>query len=602
MVGVSPLSSVGSSILINAFGGMVPATGARLLPDSAAVLSQNTWLYDGELIGLVAPTYVKDLLSSASGKAYRIPNNYFDAAHFGDATWMEFTSIDTDVVRSPIVGDTFDRYYWASPVAAPQVNSHAGITAGSPAYLLGVPQPAAATLAITGGSSATIVSRAYAVTWFTAFNEEGPPCTPVVGSGKIDATWTLTLTPPSGGVVTSNNIAKANIYRTVTSAAGVATYFFVAQVVYSTTSYADTALDATVSLNNQLVSTTWSAPPSDLLGVVALPNGMLAGWRGSEIWFCEPYRPHAWPAAYAVSTEYPIVGLGTINQTLVVLTAGYPVVATGLNPSSMTLSKLAAFEPCMSRGSILSTPEGVYYASPNGLVLVANGIATVVTLGLIMKDEWNRLNNVATMRATRLAGAYFAFGSSRPGFTQIDTWEQDMVQLSDFTGSYNGITIDLTNQRVALNTMLSVTPTVNVFNDPWSGETMVIRDGKIYRLDVSNETGPRQTALWRSKIFQPQDKKNYQALRVYFDVPPWAPALNPVRNTSPIQTLQSDQWGLVRIYADGKLVMTRELRVSSELMKIPSGFKADFWQIEFETILKIQSVQMATSDKELKKT
>jgi hypothetical protein len=141
-----------------------------------------------------------------------------------------------------------------------------------------------------------------------------------------------------------------------------------------------------------------------------------------------------------------------------------------------------------------------------------------------------------------------------------------------------------------------------VFNDPWSGETMVIRDGKIYRLDVSNETGPRQTALWRSKIFQPQDKKNYQALRVYFDVPPWAPALNPVRNTSPIQTLQSDQWGLVRIYADGKLVMTRELRVSSELMKIPSGFKADFWQIEFETILKIQSVQMATSDKELKKT
>jgi hypothetical protein len=41
--------------------------------------------------------------------------------------------------------------------------------------------------------------------------------------------------------------------------------------------------------------------------------------------------------------------------------------------------------------------------------------------------------------------------------------------------------------------------------------------------------------------------------------------------------------------------------VSAELMRIPSGFKSDFWQIEFETILKIQSVQMATSDKELKK-
>lgn len=601
MVGVSPLGPVGSSIKIIAFGGMQPAVAPRLLPDSASTLSQNTWLYDGELMGLVSPTYVRDLLSSSAGKVYRIPNNYVDATHFNDATWMEFQSIDTDVVRSPIVGDTFDRYYWASPVGAPQVNSHARITAGSAPYLLGVPQPAAATLAITGGSSATIVSRAYAVTWVTVFNEEGPPSTPVLGTGKIDATWTLTLTPPSGGVVTSNNIAKANVYRTVTSSAGVATYFFVGQVVFSATTYADTATDATVSSNNPLASTTWTAPPSDLVGWVALPNGMLAGWRGSEIWFCEPFRPHAWPAAYAVSVEYPVVGLGVINQTLVILTAGYPMVATGINPSSMTLSKLAAFEPCMSRGSVLSTPEGVYYASPNGLVSVANGMASVVTTGLIMKDEWNRLSNVSVMRATRLGGAYFAFGSSRPGFTQMDTWDQGFVQLSDFTGSYNGVIIDLTNQRVAFNVMTSATPTTNVFNDPWSGETVIIRDGKVYRLDITNETGPRQTFLWRSKLFQPLDKKNYAAMRVYFDIPPWAPALNPVRNTSTPQTLAADQWGLVRLYADGVLVMTRELRVSSELMRIPSGFKADFWQLEFESILKIQSVQMATSDKELKK-
>jgi hypothetical protein len=107
--------------------------------------------------------------------------------------------------------------------------------------------------------------------------------------------------------------------------------------------------------------------------------------------------------------------------------------------------------------------------------------------------------------------------------------------------------------------------------------------------------------LWRSKIWQPQDKKNFAAMRVYFDVPPWAPAQNPIRNTSEPQTLAADQYGLVRLYTDERLVMTRELRTSGELMRFPSGFKADFWQVEFEARVKIASFQMATSVKELMK-
>jgi hypothetical protein len=77
--------------------------------------------------------------------------------------------------------------------------------------------------------------------------------------------------------------------------------------------------------------------------------------------------------------------------------------------------------------------------------------------------------------------------------------------------------------------------------------------------------------------------------------------LNPVRNTSENQTLQSDQYGIVRVYADNRLVMTRELRTSGELMRLPAGFKADYWQIEFETRVRINSVQLATSVKELLK-
>lgn len=588
-------------VKINAFGGMVPATDDRLLPDQAAVLSQDAYLYNGQLVGMVSPKYVRDMTNAGYGKAYRIPNNYYDATHIEDAVWMEFASIDTDVLRSPVVDDSFDRYYWASPLEAPQVNSLARIEASSASYNLGVIQPdTAPTISSISGGVGANESRAYVVTWVSAFDEEGPPSLPVLDTGKIDATWNLSLPTAAAGDITDYNLATTRIYRTVASG-GSTSYFYVGEVPIATTTYADSALSAVVSANETLASTGWTPPPADLVGFVTMPNGMIAGWKGNELWFCEPYRPHAWPAAYTNTVEYPIVGLGVTNQTLVICTAGYPMVATGIHPDSISLSKLASFEPCMSRGSILSAPEGVYYASPNGLVLVANGVASLVTEGLVAKDEWNNLATVSTLRATRLGNAYYAFGSSRSGFAQTDAFVEAMVQQDDFAGSYSGILVDPTNQRVAFSVLTSENITANVFNDAWSGEPLLIREDKIYRLDLADLTSARDTVLWRSKIFQAPDKKNFQALRVYFEIPAWAPTQNPVRNTAEPQTLAADQYGLVRIYADDRLVCTRELRTSGELMRLPSGFKADYWQIEFESVVKINSVQMATSVKELKR-
>ena len=594
-------------VKILAFGGMVPATDDRLLADSAAALSRNCYLYTGQLVGIISPKFIRNMTNLEYGKAFRIPKSYYDAEHIEDAYWMEFISIDTDIIRSPIVDDQYDRYYWVSPLEPPMVNSVARIIAGQPGFLLGVPQPAAppVILSIVGGAGAD-ETRVYVTTWVTAFGEEGQPSLPVTGFGKNDATWNLTLTPPLASDVTNYNVAKVRIYRTVVAAAsgtiGSTSFFFVTELPASTTSFADNISNTTVSSNEELASTDWSGPPSDLVGWVTMPNGMIAGWKGSELWFCEPFRPHAWPAAYTSVVEYPIIGLGVINQTLVVATAGYPIVATGIHPDSISMSKLASFEPCMSRGSILSIPEGVFYASPNGLILVANGVASLVTEGLIQKDVWNNYNKVATLRATRMGSAYYAFGSSRVGFMQPDSFQTDTFQQDDFAGSYKGMLLDNANTRIAFNTLTSTQITTNVFNDSWSGETLIIRENMIYRLDMADLTFARDTALWRSKIFQSPDKKNFAAIRAYFEIPTWAPTQNPVRVTDDHQTFDStSQYGVMRVYADGQLVMGRELRTSGELMRLPSGFKADYWQVELETIVKINSVQLGTSVKELLK-
>lgn len=585
---------------LQAFGGMVPATSSRQLPQQAASMAVNTWLYSGELMGVVAPKFVRECSKATTSKSYRIPKNYTDAEHIDDSTWMDFDHVDTDVIRSPIVDDSFDRYYWVSPLIGPTYSTYARIRDGLDPFTLGVIAPTGNVILTTsGGVSGTLVSRAYAATWVNAFGEEGAPSISNVVNDKIDATWTVTMPAAAPSDVSKYNLDKARIYRTVTGSDGTTTYFFVTEVDIAAASYADTASDDVVTANEQIQSTNWTPPPADLIGWVTMPNGMIAGWKNNEIWFCEPYRPHAWPAANTLVVEYPIIGLGVLNQTLVICTSGYPMLATGINPASMTLSKLASFEPCMSRGSVLSTPEGVYYASPNGLVLVQNGAAGNVTAKMVTKDKWNSLLRVGTLRATRLGDAYYTFGSGRFGVFQEDAFEMDAFNDEDLAGSYSGALIDLTSERVAFNILESEQPITNAFGDSWSGETLLIFEGNLYRLDLADPSFARQPFRWRSKEFQSGERKNFAVVRAYFTIPPWMNVPDGPRDTSIDQGLAPDKLGVVRIYADEKLVMARELRTSGEIMRIPSGFKADYWSIEFEANVIVASVQIATSVKEL---
>jgi hypothetical protein len=436
----------------------------------------------------------------------------------------------------------------------------------------------------------------------SAYGEEGPPSPPTLNTGPQDATWNITVTAAAGGDLgTNRNLTKVRIYRTVTSSIGVATYFLVLEQAIATTTYADTLSDTVVSASSQLQSTTWSAPPTDLAGWVTMPNGIVAGWRGNELWFCEPYRPHAWPAAYAVSVEYPVVGLGVIGQTLVVCTQGTPAWCYGTHPSTISISKINTFEPCQSRGSVVSAPEGVYYASPNGLILVNYGVATNITRHLLTKDRWLSLAPVSTLRAARLGTAYYAWGSVRQGVFETTGFDTASFTQQDYSGGYVGVLIDPQDQKVSFNSLSNSSPVACSMADAWSGEMFVIRAGIVYWVDVGSATPTYEVFKWRSKKFQTAKKDNLEAMKVYFNVPATAPALNPVRNTNLVQTLAADQWGLVRVYADDVLVTTRELRTSGELMRINSGFKADYWQFEFEARVQILNFQAATSAKELAK-
>lgn len=740
------------AVRISPFGGMVPAVDDGLLAPVNAALAENTWTYSGNVVGLPKRKLLRTLTNPNAEKVYRLPNNYTDSLHLADSTWMEFASANTDVLRTQVVNDTYDRYYWASPLDVPRYMTQAQIIASAPAlagaYKLGIPAPGAISGTVSGGVSGTLKSVAYVQTFVSAYGEEGQPSAPKTYTAqKIDATYTITFAQPDPlDMGTNRNITKMRLYRTITAANGTTTYFFVTEVVTGTVSYADNAAvntDAVIALNAELESTNWQGPPADLQGWVSLSNGIVAGFRTNEIWFCEPYRMHAWPALYVLAVEYPIVGLGVQNNALVVCTDGFVYTINGVHPASMSLQKVAGLMPCTSRGSIISAVEGVYFSTPAGLALVTAGGVVIATKELIRKDKWNALVQINTLRAAMLGPAYYAFGQKILGVFQQNAFQVDAFQQDDFGGARNGMLIDPTSLTVAFNKLSDKTPITNVMTDVWSNEVFIIQSGQVQHLDISDTTQTRDPYIWRSKIFQAGDKKNFQAMKVFFKAnPTWSinyvqdgPIPNMEGPTTSGVTMsadgeyapayaawkagagQTDQWiseiggtpfphylniqlstatlvtsysfrssttpaslqftpkswtlqgsndginftiidtvvdepdwvsgelrsynidtagtylhyrivvtknqlgtgaagttyvvissfqlgapvlGIVRVYADDAKVMQRYLVRSGEQWRLPSGFKADFWQFEVEAAVEVENIQVATSPTELR--
>ena len=85
-------------------------------------------------------------------------NQTADTTITGASTWLEFLDQDTNVLRTPVVDDSFQRYYFASPSQPPSYNTYQRIATGQPAFYLGVPAPPIApTLAAVNGGNPTQV-------------------------------------------------------------------------------------------------------------------------------------------------------------------------------------------------------------------------------------------------------------------------------------------------------------------------------------------------------------------------------------------------------------------------------------------------------------
>jgi len=422
-----------ASIKLQTFGGVLPQVSSRLLPDTAATIAENARLDSGRLSAWRAPLAINDHNSGA----FTVPSNtrtiYKHRDRAGNAYWLVWTT-DVHAIASPIAEDPYDRLYWTGQ-QFPRMSIGTEVTGSvNPTYepsvtrKLGVPQPTdTPTVAVSTAlpnSTAIALSRAYAYTWVSGLGEEsGPsPASAIIDvkSGEI-VTITLTGTVPAHIYNTGGRPAARRIYRTGANG----DFQFVKDIAYGTASTTDSILDE--NLGEIIPTTEWDAPPDEvagdhpdgpLLGLTAMPNGIVAGFTGRSVFFSEAFIPHAFPRSYSLTTKSKIVGLASISIGLLVMTQGKPVLITGSSPASMAAVEIDNNQACVSGRSIADMGEVALYASPDGIVAGGENGVSLVTDGIFSRDQWQALNP-SSIHGYHYEGRYIFFwlnGGSSGGY------------------------------------------------------------------------------------------------------------------------------------------------------------------------------------------
>lgn len=319
------------------------------------------------------------------------------------------------------------------------------------------------------------------------YEEESSP-SPVTVCDDMTASQTVTLTGFDHGADGGYGITHRRIYRTSTGSQGT-NYYLVDEQPYSSVTFIDTK--KAEELQEALPSLEWTEPPEGLTGIVSVPGGVFVAFKGRDIYFSEPYRPHAWPEKYSQTCPYNVVGLGVFGTSVLVCTDGSPSLITGANdPAGCVMTKLDIEQSCLQKNSIVSLGNGVVYASPDGLIYVGTGSSDILTKLYLSARELQGFCDPGSLMAVAHDGRYYGF-HSKGGF---------IFDPSDTTGA-------LTLHDTVVDAVYSDLRTDRVYIVP-KGTT----DIKAFGYSLSP-----MTYHWKSKRFQLTYDHNLAAAQVLAD-------------------------------------------------------------------------------------
>ena len=417
--------------IFEGFNGIAPKINPKRLSESLAQTAKNCILDQAVLGPMPTTATTADTVNFDSVSIYKYDAN----------TWIG-NNRDRDFARVPVANDTLERIVITDELNYPYVYS-----AGA-SYRLGIPAPTSAltptpTEAPEDPNGVDAETISYVVTFVDAWGAEGPPSIPSASVDRVrDTQVDLTNLPqPPAGNYNWGSGAVKRIYRSNTGTAG-ANYQYVDQVDIAAASYTDNIDNG--DLGELMPSLTWIGPPDDdtalypagpMVGVLELPNGVLAGFSGRTLCFSEPYLYHAWPLEYRVTFNEDIVSIVSITSGLLVTTVEKPYMVTGVSPAAMAVTDMDVKQACVSKKGTVDMGKYAIYPSPDGLVLVEGNSATLITESMFTREQWQTRYDPTTIHAYQWEGKYIAFYGD-PGvggfvfdprgganaFVEIDDW------------------------------------------------------------------------------------------------------------------------------------------------------------------------------------
>lgn len=433
-----------------------------------------------------------------------------------------------------------------------------------------------------------------------------------VGTNQVVVELTTAQVYTAGGAwdrIALHNFTggKKRIYRTVTTDTTQG-FLFVAELPITDTTYNDVVASAGP---DSLKTTLWSQPPTDLIGLCSMANGIMAGFRSgtNQVCFSEAFVPYAWPVNYRQSTRYKIVGTAAFGSSLLCATQGFPEIATGVDPSAMSLETILQQWPCLSKRSVREVGYGAGFATREGWVVAGAGGVKLVTQGLYTDEEWAKLSPEQMLTVFH-AGRVYAFYETTELFGNI-----------------------LILNPSELSTLVNANfPVTAARADLQRAKLYIVSLNKVYEWDA--DAGQRMIYDWLSgeMIFQPSINLGAAKVDAAFTMTPAdiaaaqasnanAVALNQALitglalksslnaystgqlsiNGSLLQPLPVLEWESLQfsLYADGVLVYSVPL-VNSLAFRLPDGYKSDQVTVRLSGNVNVKGVVLGSSMVDLK--
>lgn len=492
--------------------------------------------------------------------------------------------------------------------ALPITATFLGVTAeqvGTGVAVSSVQTGASATLRIRWGEGATQLltatgttadlgtkeTRVYTYTWVLKENgmtwESAPWTVDTMPTYDVYPDGSVTLTGfEAASVLTANGWGPVNgklYYRIYRAVNGVYLYVDETPEVWPTATFtgAYTDIKDADQLGEEMPSLLWTPPPANLAGMINLPNGMMAGFYGRELHFCEPYRPYAWPDTYAQVVDYPVVGLGRMDTTLAVLTKGVPYFIQGSAPDVAVMVKSDIEQACVSKRSIVSLGGFVFYASPDGLMMLSSSGSDILTKDLMDRDAWQAL----------VPSSIIAYGHD----SRYIAFHNPVTDRLGNTTS--GFVIDLKSKQFVRH---NLTATCG-YNDLRTDKLYLVVGGQL----VKWGEGAYTQGKWRSKLFSQPQMVGFSCAQV---------EAAPLYDDTGVTVEAPAYPATIRLYADQRLFYTwtvgagdyygsaaAKLLAQRNPFRLPplTGFLGRDWEIELDVTQEIFNVALAQSMSEI---